>query len=64
MDLAGEENKLGLVLLQAVNVGLEELLAAVLAAVVNRDSNTLGLEAGDASGLADEWRNKGNKRND
>eukprot|EP01084_Bolivina_argentea_P086974 157153_1 len=49
--LAGEDNKLGLVELEAVEVGVEVLLGAVDAAVINGDANATGRLHGDLGGL-------------
>jgi len=45
--LAGEEDELGLVGLEAVHVGLERLGAAILAAVINGNADGHGKSAGD-----------------
>lgn len=48
---AGEDDKSGLVALQAVHVQGEGLLALVGSSVVNRDSNGLGKLSVDTGGL-------------
>jgi len=51
VGLAGENDKAGLVLLQALDVDGERLLRQVLAAVINRDADGAGILLGDSSGL-------------
>ena len=51
LGLAGEEDELALVSLQALDVGLERLLGQVLAAGVDRDTDGGSELAGNASSL-------------
>jgi hypothetical protein len=52
-SLAGEDNQLGLVSLEALDVELERLLGLVAAAVVNRDTDGESLLAADTGSLRD-----------
>ncbi len=51
VGLAGENDKAGLVLLQALDVGGEALLGEVLAAGIDRDADGGSIELGNAGGL-------------
>ena len=65
--LLGEDDELGLVRLEAGNVGLERLGALVGAAVIDRDADREGRLAGNASLLENAPRSgkcdKGKERN-
>lgn len=51
VGLAGENDKAGLILLQALDVGGEALLGEVLAAGIDRDADGGSVELGNAGGL-------------
>jgi hypothetical protein len=51
VGLAGENDKAGLVLLQALDVGGEALLREVLAAGIDRDTDGASIVLGDAGSL-------------
>jgi len=54
--LAGEDDQLALVQLQTLNVLLESLLVAVLATVINGDSDTGRRRGGDTGSLSDKHK--------